>query len=348
MKDSIWYIEGDIKSYFDNINHSTLMMLIKKRLNDPPLLSNIYLHELDIFMEKLKIEYQGNVKPGNIKKNPLAHKLLNDSNKSTYYKLIIPSRIPNEIGYINCKNIRYADDFLVGILGSLRELSESFGCAITKSHFPYEFVNKDNLYYVGAKPNFKYYKDLDQAGWKPLPEVWDFNYPTISSLALGIFLTKYSNYDKKVSVIKGIGGQDIRKAYYGGITQVLDHEIKDGYYYDTVSQYPASMKNPMPVDKSIVPAYSEDGIFFPTETFEGWYFSEEIKNAIKLGYKVNISCGYEFEKGFYIFDGYVHEFFNIKQNAKTLLAINLKLIIVITKPKDKALLINSDEGTEEV
>lgn len=148
MKDSIWYIEGDIKGYFDNINHSTLMMLIKKRLNDPlimdliktglkarvftnnssfepelgtpqggilsPLLSNIYLHELDIFMEKLKIEYQGNVKPG---KNPLAHKLLNDSNKSTNSKLIIPSRIPNEIGYTNCKYIRYADEFLVGILG---------------------------------------------------------------------------------------------------------------------------------------------------------------------------------------------------------------------------------------
>jgi len=34
MKDSIWYIEGDIKSYFDKIDHDKLMELIKRRVTD--------------------------------------------------------------------------------------------------------------------------------------------------------------------------------------------------------------------------------------------------------------------------------------------------------------------------
>ena len=41
-----------------------------------PLLSNIYLDQLDRFMEELTTQYQGDVKPGNRKKNPAALKLL--------------------------------------------------------------------------------------------------------------------------------------------------------------------------------------------------------------------------------------------------------------------------------
>nr|YP_009710751.1 group II intron reverse transcriptase/maturase [Amanita thiersii]QFZ98699.1 group II intron reverse transcriptase/maturase [Amanita thiersii] len=152
MKDSIWFIEGDIKSYFPSIDHKTLMKLLEKRIQDPtilklirtglkakvyqkdnlvykpeigtpqggilsPLLSNIYLNELDRFMEKLCQEYQGSVLPSNRKKNPLANKLLRAGLKSEYYRMRIPSRIPNETDYRNCKYIRYADDFLIGILG---------------------------------------------------------------------------------------------------------------------------------------------------------------------------------------------------------------------------------------
>lgn len=152
MKDSIWFIEGDIKSYFPSINHKILMNILERKIQDAtilrlistglkakvfqkdqtsyipevgtpqggilsPLLSNIYLNELDRFMETLCEQYQGNVKPSNRKKNPIANKLLRHGNKSEYYKIRIPSRIPNEIGYRNCKYIRYADDFVIGILG---------------------------------------------------------------------------------------------------------------------------------------------------------------------------------------------------------------------------------------
>jgi group II intron reverse transcriptase/maturase len=152
MKDSIWFIEGDIKSYFPSIDHKILMNILERRIQDitilrllrtglkakvfqkdrlvyipevgtpqggilTPLLSNIYLNELDQFMEKLCAQYQGNVLANNRKKNPVANKLLRQGSKSLYYKLRIPSRIPNEIGYRNCKYIRYADDFIIGIVG---------------------------------------------------------------------------------------------------------------------------------------------------------------------------------------------------------------------------------------
>jgi len=152
MKDSIWFIEGDLKSYFPSIDHKILLKILERKIQDPtilrlirtglkakvfqkdqssyipevgtpqggilsPLLSNIYLNELDQFIENLSLQYQGNIKPGNRKKNSEANKLLRLGNKSLYYKLRIPSRLPNEIGYRNCKYIRYADDFIIGVLG---------------------------------------------------------------------------------------------------------------------------------------------------------------------------------------------------------------------------------------
>lgn len=102
--------QKDTKSYKPEVGTSQGGIL-------SPLLSNIYLNELDQYMVELCKQYQGNVKPGNRKKNPLADKLLRSGQKTQYYRLKIPSRIPNEIGYRNCKYIRYADDFVIGILG---------------------------------------------------------------------------------------------------------------------------------------------------------------------------------------------------------------------------------------
>lgn len=138
MKHSIWFIEGDIP--FPTIDH--VMRILERKIRDPtilklirtgfkanvfkedkttyipelgtpqggilsPLLSNIYLDELDKYMEELCTQYQRN-------KNKVL-KLLR--RKRDYYRLIIPSRIHNGAGYRDCKYIRYGDDFFIGIQG---------------------------------------------------------------------------------------------------------------------------------------------------------------------------------------------------------------------------------------
>ncbi|NES80207.1 MAG: group II intron reverse transcriptase/maturase [Moorea sp. SIO2B7] len=113
-----WIIEGDISSYFDNINQKKLMKIIKRRIKDKkifqliwkflkagvmekklfrdtnkgnpqggilsPLLANIYLHELDKYME---VNYSG----------------LSTKEKKTRRRQ----------GKANFVYIRYADDFIV-------------------------------------------------------------------------------------------------------------------------------------------------------------------------------------------------------------------------------------------
>ena len=152
MKDSIWFIEGDIKSYFPSINHQILMRILELKVQDPtilklirtglkakvfqkdnkiyipeiatrqgailsPLLSNIYLNELDKYIKELCDQYKGHVKAGNRKNNPLALQSLRSGKKSRYLGLIIPNKIYDEVGYRNINYLRYADDFVIGVSG---------------------------------------------------------------------------------------------------------------------------------------------------------------------------------------------------------------------------------------
>jgi hypothetical protein len=49
----------------------------------------------------------------------------------------------------------------------------------------------------------------------------------------------------------------------------------------------------------------------PLGTWEGLYFSEEIKNAFKFGYNFEVKWGYTFEKGD-IFSGYINDLYNLR------------------------------------
>lgn len=158
MKDSIWFIEGDIQSYFPTIDHGILMELLGRRVRDPmilnllreglkskvfqkdrpprtstlgtpqggilsPMLSNIYLHELDKFMDQLSVEYRGSVQPSARRKNPEYQRLMRVGRKKEVRRLRLPRNDPFETGYSSCKYIRYADDFIVGVNGP-RSLAE--------------------------------------------------------------------------------------------------------------------------------------------------------------------------------------------------------------------------------
>jgi len=160
MKDSNWFVEGDINSYFDTIDHKILMSIINKRIKDPiilkliktglkskvfdgkvvsapevgslqgsilsPLLSNIYLDILDKFMDKIYAEYKGTTKSTNRRKNPVYDKLMRQGQKKLVYSMKCPRNMIDE-NYREVKYVRYADDFLIGITGSRKLASEIKG-----------------------------------------------------------------------------------------------------------------------------------------------------------------------------------------------------------------------------
>lgn len=176
-----WFIEGDIKGFFDNIEHHTLINLLRKRIKDEkfinliwkflragyvekwefhktysgtpqggiisPILSNIYLNELDRYIEKYSLQYnKGKKRTHNLEYHNLASKIghrkrknkseweeLNEEEKvkrlneikSLYKKLqSLDSKNLFDPEYRRMKYVRYADDFLIGVIGSKEEAEQ--------------------------------------------------------------------------------------------------------------------------------------------------------------------------------------------------------------------------------
>jgi group II intron reverse transcriptase/maturase len=169
FKGCAWWIEGDIKGCFDNIPHDKLMELLSDRIKDQrflqlirkalnagylldlkasapnydivgtpqgsivsPILANIYLHQLDEFVEKLKSNFDV---CGKRKRHPIVSQLrwqmtkakkAGDSKKVR--QLAVEKRnSPNKL--INSDNkklmyVRYADDWIIAVNGSRTEAKE--------------------------------------------------------------------------------------------------------------------------------------------------------------------------------------------------------------------------------
>lgn len=174
-----------------------------------------------------------------------------------------------------------------------------------------------------------------------------YKYPTISSNAFATFRKKFMK-EENIPVISGGMYQDIKQAYYGGIVDVYRPFARKVKAYDINSLYPSVMfdlpvptgipkyisglnlklseffgfvrvKVEAPLDMfiPILPYKSEklNTTIFPTGTWEGWYFSEEVKNAEKFGYKFKVLEGFTFEPKV-IFNDYVKHYYDIKVNAK--------------------------------
>lgn len=69
----------------------------------------INLDESGKYMEELSDQYQGHVKAGNRKNNPLTLQLLRSG--QSYLYLRISYKIYNKVNYRNLKYLRYHDDF---------------------------------------------------------------------------------------------------------------------------------------------------------------------------------------------------------------------------------------------
>lgn len=170
-----WFIEGDIKGFFDNIDHDVLIAILRKRIADErflrlirkflnagyvevweyhhtysgtpqggiisPILANIYLDEFDKYMS----EYAGKFNRGDMRKgNPeyfrmntrqcnLKKRIASETDKEKRAELIreyklmrkqkltIPVREAMDGNFKRLQYVRYADDFLIGVIGSKAE-----------------------------------------------------------------------------------------------------------------------------------------------------------------------------------------------------------------------------------
>lgn len=170
-----WFIEGDIKGFFDNIDHDVLIAILRKRIADErflrlirkflnagyvevweyhhtysgtpqggiisPILANIYLDEFDKYMR----EYAGKFNKGDMRKgNPeyfrmntrqcnLKKRIASETDKEKRAELIqeyklmrkqkltIPVRDAMDGNFRRLQYVRYADDFLIGVIGSKAE-----------------------------------------------------------------------------------------------------------------------------------------------------------------------------------------------------------------------------------
>jgi group II intron reverse transcriptase/maturase len=159
-----WTIEGDIQACFDELDHHVLVSILRKKIQDErfinliwkllnagymdlhgkkrdsligspqggiasPILANIYLHELDEFVEELRQRYEKGKQKA---RNPDYHRLAKRKHrmaaqgrtKTKEFKALVkqirklPTVEVNDPNYIRIKYLRYADDWAIGLCGS--------------------------------------------------------------------------------------------------------------------------------------------------------------------------------------------------------------------------------------
>lgn len=171
-----WFVEGDIKGFFDNIDHNILIKILSKHIDDAkfirliwkflkagymedwkfhnthsgtpqggiisPILANVYLNELDLYMVKFKTMFD---KGKGRKYNPewkrldfqmrkrkkwIDEKNLDEEEVSKLKKEIkellkerqtVKALDPMDENYRRIQYVRYADDFLISVIGNKRD-----------------------------------------------------------------------------------------------------------------------------------------------------------------------------------------------------------------------------------
>ena len=163
-----WFVEGDIADCFGSFDHDVMVGILSEKIHDnrflrllrnmltagyledwkwgatqsgvpqggiaSPVLSNIYLHKLDMFVEKVLIpEYtRGRLRAKNPEYRAVEREIVKARRKgdraevrSLYRRLhSLPSQDPRDPGYRRLRYCRYADDTLLGFAGPKAEAEQ--------------------------------------------------------------------------------------------------------------------------------------------------------------------------------------------------------------------------------
>jgi len=164
-----------------------------------------------------------------------------------------------------------------------------------------------------------------------------------ASLAMKVFRQKFfPNHVQEIPILKGNVDVFVRQAYLEGAVDVYKRYAENVYYYNVNDLYLFAQLKPLPFNcigykkkldsldnffgfvevevtapmlpKPMLPLSRKGKIFFPTGTWKGIYFSEELKAVEKLGYKFKLGQAYEFSKEV-LFKDYIDHFYNIKRTS---------------------------------
>jgi DNA polymerase type B, organellar and viral len=96
---------------------------------------------------------------------------------------------------------------------------------------------------------------------------------------------------------------------------IKEHKCMDNVNLDKFFGFiECIVTTPPNIKIGILPVKHEGKTIFPKGTWKGTYFSQEIKECIKHGYRFKFIKGYEYSKC-NLFNNYVNHFYNIKKNS---------------------------------
>jgi group II intron reverse transcriptase/maturase len=186
-----WFIEGDIKGCFDNIDHKVLMSILRRKIQDnrllrlienlleagyledwkyhstpsgtpqggivSPILANIYLNELDQYVEETLIpeNTKGKKRALNLEYYVIGARSRRRKKSGHYQEAqelrkqfqSMPAFDMQDPEYRRLRYVRYADDFLLGFIGPKAEAEEIKGKLATflSDHLKLELSKEKTL-----------------------------------------------------------------------------------------------------------------------------------------------------------------------------------------------------------
>ena len=201
---------------------------------------------------------------------------------------------------------------------SLSKLSIDFNVEHKKGFFPYTFVNKNNLNYIGNKPDISYYEKISDLEYNKINKFnWDLKQEcltyldydlkalldvmnefslklfinfnahltealTITRLSLNIFLDKFYP-NKVIPLINKLNIFNfIKEGFYGGITEVYKPHGYNLAYLDINSLYPYAALNPLPgLNCQFLESFEEEGL--ELNNLFGFFYAKVKTNNQYLG-----------------------------------------------------------------